>query len=70
MCSSQKSFLSLTIFQIYDSDIFRLSSCQPENVLMPVLIKEKVGNNIEKWWFNLEEIPTSCICSLKLDPLN
>jgi hypothetical protein len=37
---------------------------------MPVLIKEKVGNNIEKWWFNLEEIPTSCICSLKLDPLN
>lgn len=53
---------------IYDSDVNRLSSCQPENILMPVLIREKHPNNTEKWWFSMEEVPTSCICSLKLNP--
>lgn len=53
---------------IYDSDLYRLSSCQPENILMPVLVREKLVNNTERWWFNMEEVPTSCICSLKLNP--
>lgn len=59
---------------IYDSDIYRLSSCQQEFVLLPVLVREvlptlfKTNDTIEKWWFNMEEVPTSCICSLKINP--
>ena len=60
--------LSCQAKTIYDSDGIRLSSCQPENNLLPVLIRDSVVNGLEKWSFALEEIPNSCVCSLKLNP--
>lgn len=58
----------------FDSDRRRLSGCMPNVVLMPVLYKEnnnKNNNNssIERWCFGLEEVPTSCICSLRIKPI-
>lgn len=53
---------------IYDSEIQRLSSCKAVNSIMPVLIRSSVVNDTEKWFFNLEEVPTSCVCSIKLKP--
>lgn len=53
---------------IYDSDTFKLSGCQTESVLMPVLFRETVVNDTEKWTFYLEEVPVACVCALKLNP--
>ena len=46
----------------YNSD--HVSKCMPSNSLVPVLFKETIGSNMERWWFSLEEIPTSCHCLL------
>ena len=53
---------------IYDSNADKLSRCQNIYYLMPVLKRESVLNNIEKWTFSLEEVPTSCICSILINP--
>ena len=57
---------------VFDSDIFKLSKCNLVYRLSPVLVKETdmVGleENYEAWFFNLEEIPVSCTCDLKIDP--
>ena len=56
---------------IFDSERRRLSGCMPNVVLMPVLFRDNLKSNesTERWWFALEEIPTSCICSLRLKPI-
>lgn len=53
---------------IYDSDEFRLSECQSQNSFMPVLIRTYLFNNTEKWSFGFEEVPSSCVCAIKLNP--
>ena len=53
---------------IYDSNDKRLSSCQPQYTLMPVLFRESIVKNKEKWIFKLEEISVSCVCSILLNP--
>lgn len=54
---------------IYDSDVQKLAGCKTENVLMPALFRETLVENLEKWKFVLEEVPVSCVCSIKLEPL-
>ncbi len=51
---------------IYDSNGEPMSSCQNEYVLMPVLYRESLKDDIERWSFNLEEVPMSCACSISL----
>ena len=50
----------------YDTDVKKLSSCQNQYVLMPALLRESFMNGTETWTFHLEEVPTSCACSVKL----
>lgn len=38
------------------------SECKPLFTLMPALVRESTIGGIEKWWFCLEEVPTSCAC--------
>lgn len=56
---------------IYDSDRRRLSGCIPNLTLVPMLFREsfKPDATTERWWFRLEEVPTSCVCSLILKPI-
>lgn len=54
---------------IYDSTEDKLSQCTTENVLLPALVRESVDKNgTEKWVFYLEEVPVSCVCSIRLKP--
>jgi hypothetical protein len=46
----------------------KISNCQNVFNLMPVLTRDYVSNNIEKWTFSLEEVPTSCVCSIRINP--
>lgn len=51
---------------IFDSDYMRTSSCTPFYSLMPALLREKISLEKERWWFSLEEVSTSCYCSVML----
>lgn len=53
---------------IYDSDIYRLSSCRPETTFQPVLYRTYNFNNTEKWSFGVEAVPIACVCAIKLNP--
>jgi len=53
---------------VYDSNMNKISNCQNVFNLMPVLTRDYVSNNIEKWTFSLEEVPTSCVCSIRINP--
>lgn len=55
---------------IYDSDFFRISKCMPIYSLKPALIRESLIDGVEKWWFCLEEVSTSCVCSVNLNILH
>lgn len=55
---------------IFDSDFFKISKCMPIYSLKPALIRESIIDGVEKWWFCLEEVSTSCVCSVNLNILN
>lgn len=57
----------------FDSDKYQFSKCVPNYTLMPVLSKvldttgmKSVRSDEELWEFNLEEVPISCGCTLKI----
>ncbi len=59
---------------VYDNGYIKASRCLPTYSLMPALIRDHSNhsnqsdeNKMERWWFTLEEIPTSCFCSVKLN---
>ena len=54
---------------IYDSNVKKFSSCNNQFVLMPVLWKNAIVNRTETWTFHLEEVPISCVCSIRLSPV-
>ena len=41
------------------------TACTPLTTFTPALIRESLVNGTEKWSFGLEEVPTSCFCSIK-----
>lgn len=53
---------------IYDTDHFRFSKCKQVFSIMPALVRETSQNDKinEKWWFALEEVPTSCVCTISV----
>ena len=53
---------------IFDKDIQKVSLCKPEFSISPVLLRESINGELERWNFYLEEIPTSCVCTIKLNP--
>ncbi len=54
---------------IYDSDMMRMSSCNPVYILTPALVKDTlVMNGTEKWTFCMEKVLFSCVCSIRLNP--
>lgn len=55
---------------IYDTKRRKVSSCLPDYVLMPVLVRSSVLDSLEKWRFYMEEVPSSCSCTLnQLKPI-
>ena len=50
----------------YDTQHRRLSKCRPFYIHMPVLVKEYVDNETEKWNFGLEKVSNSCLCSIQV----
>lgn len=54
---------------VYDSDTKKLSYCQPITKLEPVLLRETVKYDIEQWSFSFEQIPVSCACAIKINPV-
>lgn len=50
----------------YDTQNRRLSKCRPFYMHMPVLVKEYVDNETEKWNFGLEKVSNSCLCSIQV----
>lgn len=60
-----KNCLAKTVF---DLDAKKFSLCQQQFTLMPSLIKEKTNQDLEpKWRFAMEEVATSCTCTLRLN---
>ncbi len=53
---------------IYDSNMKKFSGCNQHFVLMPMLWRNAIVNTTETWSFHLEEVPVSCICSIRLTP--
>lgn len=61
-----KNCLAKTVF---DLDAKKFSTCQQQFTLMPSLIKEQASPTDEpKWVFAMEEVATSCTCTIKLNP--
>jgi hypothetical protein len=54
----------------FDSEKYKRSRCNPNYSLLPVLIREpiEIGSDEEIWVFNLEEVPFSCSCNIKINP--
>ncbi len=54
----------------FDSDRYKRSRCNPNYSLLPVLIKEPNDSTTDEevWKFNLEEVPFSCSCNIKINP--
>ena len=47
----------------FDNNHIQFSACTPVYTMMPAMIREK-----DEWNFVLENVPTSCQCSVKLNP--
>ncbi len=54
----------IQIFENSTNETKTQAACNPLITLTPALIRESIINGTENWRFVLEEVPTSCFCSI------